>query len=185
MGRNGDLVADEMTRLLFEQAQRKRLESRRLDYDVKKRQRAKKPDDNKSETDYLDAELKFEQAKETTWNAMAKLMEYEVRSAVHFVRGSVGKTNVRAKFAHVPAPTTLHDCIGIGMLRCFLDGWECSPPQPEQCQQLVVLANAQLEFYRAAIAALEPVIGELKAKYVIPNKMDRIRLTPTLAYHFG
>lgn len=60
------------------QAQRKRLESRRLDYDVKKRQRAKKPDDPKSETDFLDAELKFEQAKEMTWNGMAKLMEYEV-----------------------------------------------------------------------------------------------------------
>lgn len=93
-------------------AQRKKLESRRLDYDVKKRAGLKKPGDPKVEADFAEAERKFEQSKELVWNGMAKIIDNE----------------------------------------------------PEQCQQLLALAQAQLEFYKAAVACLEPVVTQLESK---------------------
>eukprot|EP00123_Amoebidium_parasiticum_P017406 comp23838_c0_seq1/m.41612 comp23838_c0_seq1/g.41612 ORF comp23838_c0_seq1/g.41612 comp23838_c0_seq1/m.41612 type:complete len:359 (-) comp23838_c0_seq1:146-1222(-) len=64
---------------------RKKLESRRLEYDLKKRALEKKPGDPKAEGEFQVAESKFEEQKELVFNGMASLLESDVEQVGQLV----------------------------------------------------------------------------------------------------
>eukprot|EP01137_Pigoraptor_chileana_P020552 Opistho-2@83057 len=74
-----DFLGKEVKDVMFH---RKKLESRRLDFDYKRRQRAKDP---KMEEETRVAEQKFEESKEASWNGMQNIIanEAEQVSQVH------------------------------------------------------------------------------------------------------